>query len=274
MLIAQISDFHVTAGGRLAYRRVDTSAALERAVAHLNALSPQPDLILATGDLVDLGTPDEYAHLRDLLAPLKAPVFIIPGNHDAREPLREAFAGDGYLPKGGDFLHYTLDLSPVRIVAMDTVAPGHGHGELCDTRIAWLDKQLSDEPERPTIIIMHHPPFDTGIAHMDKIGLLRGAKELGDVIARHPQVERILCGHLHRAIQTRWHGTIASTAPSTAHQVALDLRADGPSAFVMEPPGFQLHRWQPGLGLVSHTGFFGRYDGPYPFFEASGDLVV
>jgi 3',5'-cyclic AMP phosphodiesterase CpdA len=58
MLIAQISDMHVKADGELLYRRIDTAGYLERAVAHLNALDPRPELVLATGDLVEAGKPE------------------------------------------------------------------------------------------------------------------------------------------------------------------------------------------------------------------------
>jgi Icc protein len=269
MLIAQITDFHITAGGRLAYGRVDTRTALEACVARLKALDPQPDVILATGDLVDRGTAEEYGLLRELLAPLGPPVLVIPGNHDERRALASAFAAEDYLPRERATLDYVVEHWPVRLVALDTIVPEAGHGALSGEQVAWLDARLAEQPERPTVVIMHHPPFLTGIGHMDDIGLLEGGEALGAVIARHSQVERILCGHLHRAIQVRWRGTVASTAPSTAHQVTLDLRAGGDATFILEPPGFQLHLWRDGVGLVSHTAAIGRHDGPYPFYAPS-----
>jgi 3',5'-cyclic-AMP phosphodiesterase len=136
MLIAQISDMHVKAPGELLYRRIDTAAYLAQAVAHIMALDPRPDVALATGDLVEAGKPEEYAHLRQLLAPLAMPVHLIPGNHDAREALREVFADHAYLPKSG-FLHYTIESYPVRLVALDSLVPGKTHGELCNERLDW-----------------------------------------------------------------------------------------------------------------------------------------
>src|SRR6266550_639034 len=114
MLIAQISDMHVKAEGKLLFRRIDTAGFLERAVAHVNALDPRPDIVLATGDLVDGGKPEEYAHLRRMLAPLAMPLYMIPGNHDARDALREAFPEHAYLPPTG-FLQYTIENLPVRL---------------------------------------------------------------------------------------------------------------------------------------------------------------
>jgi 3',5'-cyclic AMP phosphodiesterase CpdA len=112
--------------------------------------------------------------------------------------------------------------------------------------------------------MMHHPPFKTGIAHMDEMGLVN-PEALQRIVSRHPQVERILCGHLHRPIQTRFAGTLASTCPSTAHQIALDLSARGAPRFVIEPPGYQLHLWSAEAGLRSHTAAVGEFAGPYPF---------
>lgn len=261
MIIAQLSDPHIAAPGALLYGRVDTADFLKRAVAEVNRLDPPPDIVVLTGDLVDKGEPVEYEHLRRLLAPLAMPVFVIPGNHDAREPLRAAFGADGYLPADG-FLQYSVENYPVRLVALDTLIPGEGGGLLCAERLAWLDRALAGAPQRPTVLVMHHPPFPTGIERMDKSGL-RGADALAAIVARHPQVERILCGHLHRAIDRRFAGTVAGTAPSTAHQIRLDIRSGASLRFMFEPPGYQLHLWREG-GLVTHTAVIGEWPGPFP----------
>lgn len=270
MLIAQISDTHIKLPGRLAYRKVDTAAMLAECVAALGKLNPQPDLIVLTGDLVDLGRPAEYEHLKALLAPIEQPLLAIPGNHDGRAGMRAAFAGEGYLPAAG-FLQYAVEDWPLRIVGLDTLKEGEGGGELCAERLAWLDATLAAKPGLPTLVLMHHPPFLTGIGHMDAIGL-SGREGFAAVVARHPQVEMILCGHLHRTIHARVGGRPALTCPSPAHQVALDLRAEAPSCFRMEPPGFMLHRWEGGT-LVSHTAVLGEFDGPHPFFDAEGRLI-
>jgi 3',5'-cyclic AMP phosphodiesterase CpdA len=273
MLIAQITDVHIAAGRRLVCGRVDTASRLEQVVRAINALEPQPAVVLATGDLGDLGTVDEYGLLLDLLGPLKAPLRVVPGNHDGRGPLAAAFAGQPGMPGDGSFLHYTLEDWPVRLIALDTVVPGQPDGLLCRERLTWLEARLAEQPERPTVIFQHHPPFPTGIIHMDAIGL-SGADDQAAVVRRHPQVERVLCGHLHRPIQARWAGTLASTAPSTAHQLALDLRPDGPPALILEPPGYQLHQWIPGFGFASHTAQVGPFAGPYPFFDpTTGGMI-
>jgi Icc protein len=201
-------------------------------------------------------------HLRQLLAPLSIPTFVIPGNHDAREPLRAAFPGARYLPPEGH-LQYAVDEYPLRLVALDTLDPGKHGGTLCAERLGWLDTALAARPGQPTLILMHHPPFPTGITYMDNYGLDNVAG-LAEIVARHPQIERIVCGHLHRAIDRRFAGTVAGTAPSTAHQIRLNLVAGGPISFTFEPPGYQLHVWRPDSGLVTHTVVLGEWLDPAP----------
>ena len=191
------------------------------------------------------------------------PVFVIPGNHDQRENLRAGLADLPHIGTSGTFLQYCVEYYPVRLVMLDTLVPGYGHGELCRERLSFLDGALAAEPEKPTIVAMHHPPFVCGIEHMDHINL-RNEAEFTAVIARHAQVSRVICGHHHRPINAPLAHTIASIAPSVAHQVELALTPGAPSQFVLEPPGYQLHCWI-GDRLVSHTGVIGRYDGPFPF---------
>lgn len=271
MLIAQISDMHIKTEGRLAYGVVDTAKMLEHCVHHLMHVGPRPDVVLATGDLVDFGRPTEYELLRRLLAPVNVPLFLLMGNHDERDALRSAFSEPDFdhLRAHDEFVQYAVDLGGLRLIALDTVVPGQGGGRLCAQRLKWLDTQLSQD-STPTIVAMHHPPFETGIAHMDIQGL-EGREGFAEIIARHDHVQRVMCGHLHRSIQCRIGRTLAQTCPSPAHQVALDLQPDGADCFIMEPPGYLLHRWHAG-SLVTHVCTVGDFAGPYRFREA-GRLI-
>jgi len=270
MLIAQLSDLHIRRPGELAYRRVDTAAHLKRCVAHLLSQRPLPDLVVATGDLADSGRTEEYEHLAGLLAPLPMPLYLIPGNHDRRDPLRAAFPQHHYLRGREEFIQYSVPAGPLQIVALDTLLPGEGGGLLCLDRLRWLEEQLLVCRQRPVVILMHHPPFVTGIDFMDQVGL-RTAYPLEPIIRRHANIERILCGHLHRTIMVRFGGSLAVTCPSPAHQVLLDLLPNRPAQFVMEPPGYMLHRWSDER-CVTFGVAVGDFDGPYPFYE-QGRLI-
>jgi 3',5'-cyclic AMP phosphodiesterase CpdA len=208
----------------------------------------------------------EYARLRELLAPLAMPVYLIPGNHDDRGHLARAFDRHRYLPRDG-FIQYVIEEWPVRLVALDTLIPGESGGRLSAEQVAWLDARLAEAPDRPTVVFMHHPPFRTGMRKMDEMGL-DGIDDLAAVIRRHPQVERLVCGHLHRSIVRRFAGTVACTGPATAHQIALDLGEAPRLATVMEPPACLLHLWLGDAeGLVSHVSLIGDRHPPLTIFD-------
>jgi 3',5'-cyclic AMP phosphodiesterase CpdA len=270
-LLAQLTDLHIREPGRLAYGRLDTAPFLRQAVASIGRLKQQPDAVVLTGDLTDFGRADEYAHLADLLAPLPMPVYLMPGNHDDRDQLRRSFAAHTYLGTC-DYVQYSVSIGEIQLIALDSVEQGKSGGRLCQKRLDWLEMQLHEHAGRPVVIALHHPPFQTLIGHMDRIGLSEGAQALENLIAGHPQVERIICGHLHRTIYARFGRTVVSTAPSTAHQVCLDLDQDAPSAWVMEPPGFHLHAWSGAGRLVTHAAASGQFDGPHPFHDG-GALI-
>src|SRR5207244_178210 len=107
-----------------------------KCVAELERMRPRPDVVLATGDLVDTAHPEEYRRLRHLLSPLSMPVYLIPGNHDDRDALAGEFGDHAYLPRGDRFLHYVIDDYPVRLIALDTLVPGEDRGLMCDERLA------------------------------------------------------------------------------------------------------------------------------------------
>ena len=251
-LLVQLTDLHIVEEGALLLDRVDTAAFAAAAAAAVNNLSPAADAVLLSGDLVNEGRPAQYEHLKRLLAPIEAPIYLMPGNHDERGALRSAFPDHAELGSGPT-CDYTVDIGPLRLVALDTLVDGEPGGSLTSGQLAWLDARLAEQPDRPTIVAVHHPPFATGITWMDEMSMAPVAADaLADVISRHPHVERVTAGHLHRSISRRWAGTIVATTPSTCHAVALALGNTGGSGITYEPPAMTLHWWTQATGLVTH----------------------
>ncbi|WP_034914205.1 phosphodiesterase [Erwinia sp. 9145] len=268
-VLAQISDLHVRTAGRLSYRKVDTWRALKTGIDQLNALRPAPDAVVITGDLTDFGKEEEYATVRALLDELTLPWFAIPGNHDARPAFRRAFADKSWMPSEGEFLHWEVNDYPLRLIGLDSTVPEKPWGELCEARAAWLSARLAEETEKPTLLMLHHPPFISGIDHMDRQNL-KDADRLAQILMQAPQVMRVLCGHVHRYMVSQLAGVVVCSAPGTSHQVAADFTPDGPANFVLEPPGMLLHRWHEDQPMVTHYLPIGNYPGPWPFYDAQG----
>ncbi|MEM7794199.1 MAG: phosphodiesterase [Cyanobacteria bacterium P01_C01_bin.118] len=265
-IIAQISDLHVQIPGKLAYGVVDTNTLVTEAIGHLSKLTPQPDIVVISGDLVQDGTIAEYELLQNMLSPLQCPIYLMPGNHDQRENLRQVFASHAYLSNGTPHLSYVVEDYPIRMIMLDSILPGKGSGCIDSERLRWLKQTLLAAPETPTLMFMHHPPFATGIPWMDRKPL-QGHETLATLISQHLQVQRISCGHLHRTIYCSWAGTVVSSQPSVVHQSSIDFTPDSLSQFVMEPTAYQLHLWT-GENLVSHTLFVGEFDGPFRFSDS------
>ena len=264
MRIAQITDLHVGGDDVAAYYGLDTRTALKRAIDQINALDPRPDVCLVTGDIVESATPQEYALARSALQRLSMPWYAIPGNHDERGEFRRAFAGT-LTPRGEDeFVQYVIDDFPLRIIALDSIVARRTHGELCSHRLRWLDRTLAAAPGLPAVIMLHHPPFETHQPLIDGMCLSNPAS-FADVIRRHPQVEAIISGHVHRAIHSRVAHAQASSCPSTAHQMALALDRQAPIGFTHEPAGFQLHVWDGPGSWTTHTVQTGCFAGPFAF---------
>ena len=274
LLIAQISDLHIKRAGVLAYGQVDTAAALTRCVATLNAFRPRPELVVISGDLADTPVAEEYEHLNRLLAPLEIGFAAVPGNHDSRELMRAALPKGGYAQSTGP-LNSLHAVGPLDLVLLDSSVPGKPHGELEAPTLAWLDATLASSSTRPALIFLHHPPFVTGIHHMD-VQNLRNAGALANVLRRHPRARLVAAGHVHRAALTQFLGIPATICPAPNHAVALDLEDSLPPSFKVEPPAFHLHTWFSGEhfgDLITHHVPIGDFPGPFPFFGRDGRLL-
>lgn len=264
MLIAQISDPHVQPRNILYQGVVDSNSMFAAAIETVNALSPLPDILLLTGDLVDNKTPAEYREVQRILSGLRVPFAAIPGNHDEREAFRTCFAEKQYIPKTGP-IHFVIeDHGPVQIIGLDVTVPDQHHGLMDDIAAGWLCDILARNPHRPTIIMMHQPPFVTGVPYLDAY-ICRDGHKLSNIVSRYPAVERIVCGHVHRFMTVKFGNTLLCTAPSTTTAIALRIKPNAEPASYVEPPGILLHHWNNDAGLTTHLVHIGQFPGPYQF---------
>lgn len=252
MLIGQITDIHLgfEPDNPAEFNRKRLDQVLRTLVSGPN----QPDLLLATGDLVDRGDVDSYRRLANALSVCPFPVWPCMGNHDDRDAFAQIFPD---IPVVDGFVQYVVPLDGLRLIVIDTLDPGRHGGAFCKTRAAWLAARLAEDRETQTLIVMHHPPVEVGIDWMNTHPDEPWVERFKSTIAGHGQVRSLICGHLHRPISAPWNGTTVTICPSTAPQVALDLSSIDPEApdnrpmIIADAPAFALHRWTR-HGLVSH----------------------
>lgn len=243
-VVVQLSDPHLGAD----WGHGDPAADLGAAVRTVVALDLRPDAVLVSGDLANTAADAEYAEVRRRLDPLGVPVVVLPGNHDDRAALRRHFdlPGEGEQPA-----HHARAFGGLRLVLLDTTRPGEAGGAVDRECLAWLHGELAAEPRLPTLVAMHHHPFLTGVPAWDALGMPAGEIEaLAEVIGRHPQVRRLVCGHLHRTIAADLAGRPVLAVPSTHAQARFDLDARE-LALSAEPAGFAVHTLAGGR-LSSH----------------------
>lgn len=262
-MLLQISDTHILPSNLLMSNKLETSEPMARLVEHLKDSKPrfeQLDGVIVTGDLSEDGSAESYARFKVLLAPLALPTFVIPGNHDKREALRNAFIEDGYFPESGK-LNWHQKFGHVNVIGLDSLIEGEGSGALDDDTLDFLDKTLRQIGGEPILLAMHHPPFKTGIAFMDQIGI-KSTTRLLKILELYEGEIRIICGHVHSTMISCVAGCIAISAPSSCSTFAFDTRQDAPVGFFDEGDGALVHRWDksftsvrvgPTLGVGPHS---------------------
>ena len=243
LTIAQITDLHVTTDTDPVNRWRNVER-LRHVLKSIHALKPRPVAIIASGDLVDRGEPEEYAELLELLRHVEIPIYFGVGNHDRRAPLLAALGDRGVQTDPNGFVQYALDLGDLRVVVCDTLDEASEGGAFCADRAAWLAATLDKAPAQPTVIALHHPPIASGIRWMDPDPGAAWIARLADTIRGRDQVRVVICGHVHRAFSGVLAGRPVAAAPATSIQLTLDLtpvdmhHPDGREMLVEEPPGF------------------------------------
>ena len=211
----QISDTHLLADTAMESHGVNPYQNLERVVTHVAHLDPGPAFAIFTGDLISDDDAQTYRHVRALADRLTSPVYFAMGNHDLRQPFRRIVLEE--TSPGSQPYHYAFDAAGYRFVVLDSVVEGQVAGELGAAQLNWLDNTLAASPRLPTILFMHHPPVRTGVAWLDEHAFGNGGSLL-DILAAHPQIQRVFFGHVHMPMQITERGIQFSSAPSSAYQ--------------------------------------------------------
>jgi 3',5'-cyclic AMP phosphodiesterase CpdA len=257
--VAQVTDLHIgfDQGNphELNVRR------LNLVIDHLQEMRPKPSMLMVTGDLVERGDDlDAYRHMYALVSRWDGPILWTIGNHDSRESFLSVVQSVPKTENG--FVQYEMDHGGVRWIVLDTLDPGRHGGMVCEERASWLAARLAERTDDPTVIVLHHPPVDTGIDWMSALSCEAWVKRLEAIIRPAAQIVGLIAGHVHRPIATSFAGKPLMVCSSTAPWVALDLEdidprhPDGRALIVGDAPAFALHYWN-GERMLTHFDFAG-----------------
>lgn len=245
MIIAQISDTHIALDTEDADRRI---ADFEATIADINALDPPPDLIVHSGDIVQNGRLDEYRCAAEILSRANAPVYLMVGNKDDRDHLRQTFPSATYLNTDDGFIAYSIEDFPVRLVMLDTLKPGDNKGTLCQLRLDRMTEMIAADTDKPVAVFAHHPPFlvqeGPEPLHFESAEVMQ---KFRDALMAAPHLTNVYCGHVHRGVA----GHVGNIPVLVMTCIATPLRRGDYPAEMRSRPVYHLHRYEQAWGFTS-----------------------
>ncbi len=229
MRLIQLNDCHLFDDPQARLGGVDTHRTLAAVIDDMRRTGPTPDVVLATGDLTQLGEAGAYDRVRCQLRRLAMPVYCLPGNHDHRETFAAAMPGDG--------VHVTRSFrqSGWQLVFLDSTIPGEDDGRLSEDELTALDQTLGARPDDHALVCLHHHPVVVGGAWGDFVSL-ENPDDLFAVLDRHPSVRGLLFGHIHQAFDGQRRGVKLMATPSTCFQFKDD---NGSLGTADDPPAYR-----------------------------------
>jgi Icc protein len=211
----QITDLHLFADPVAELRGVCPRARFEHILAALKSERAGADRLIITGDLTHDDRRETYVALRELLAGWLDILRVIPGNHDERTAMRNVFGDRVQVAAGRNV--FAEEIGGWQLIGLDTHLDGSVAGRAGNEQLDWLEEQLQAADDRPTLLCLHHPPVSIGSRWLDEVGL-EDAAELSAILARHPHVRLVCCGHVHKELAIGGGRRTVLATPATAVQ--------------------------------------------------------
>jgi 3',5'-cyclic AMP phosphodiesterase CpdA len=230
--IVQISDTHIglsTAPNALQH--------LQTVVNQINAMSPQPDAVIVSGDIGE--TSNDWTTAKNTLANLKAVVYFCPGNHDIHttniSSYRQYFGNDYYSFKInnitfmvidsqllGNYDTFTSGKTPANVQPLPSSAQTES-----DTMLAWLGQQTAVANE---IAVQHVALFPQSLSGGGTYPSTNPYWAIYDVPNdtnihhkyRTEEINALTALNIHKMLAGHWHNQRNFTA--TSGSFTLDLR--------------------------------------------------
>jgi 3',5'-cyclic AMP phosphodiesterase CpdA len=188
----------------------------QQAVARINGLERPPALLLHTGDISHLSTPDQFDTVDQILKGSGiGQVFYVPGEHDTFVDNGQQFLkqfGQGSTGNGWR----SFDYKGVHFVGLVNVwnLQAGGFGVLGQEQLDWLRKDLERLSDSAPIVVYAHVPLwavypTWGWGTTDAEQALSYLRRFGSVT--------VLNGHIHQILQKVEGNITFHSAASTAY---------------------------------------------------------
>lgn len=212
--LVQITDTHLYGVPNGTLLKMNTQESFDHVLKVIKKNETDIDVILATGDIAQDASVSGYEKFIEMVTPLKAPFYWIPGNHDVASVMKEVAKGKPYCDK-------LIKLNNWLIIMLDTSIVGQVHGRLSVAELDFLDRSLRDANDDSSIdhclICLHHNPVEADAKWMGDIGL-HNHTEFFALLNSSFKVKALLYGHIHQELDFQHNGLRCLCTPSTCIQ--------------------------------------------------------
>lgn len=242
--VLQITDPHLfaSADGELLGVRTTTSLHAVLALARSDGLAP--DVVLATGDVSQDGSPESYQRFRHIVAEyFAAPVYWLAGNHDLTAPMQAASVT-------GNAGNRSVAFGDWQLLLLDSHADDVVEGRLADSELAFLRDAIATHAQRHILVAVHHPPVPVGSAWIDT-QMIANASAFWDIVDQADSVRAVIFGHVHQNYARNHGGVRVLGTPSTCFQFRPNTRDFALDA--QRQPGYRWLRLTPAGTVATHV---------------------
>ena len=208
--VLQVTDTHLFGSAQAALMGVNTLHTFDSVLNVIRNNFNHADSMVITGDLSQDGSPESYHFLKDRLATLNMPNYWLCGNHDQPELMHSI---------NPDAMQKVVSLGSWQIILLNSHVANEVHGYLSPTELNLLNQALTNNPDKHSLIALHHHPTAINSQWMDDIKL-HNTNDLGDILEQHNNIKGIIHGHIHQDIEYSFCGIPVMATPSTCVQFA------------------------------------------------------
>ena len=211
--VIQLTDTHLGKNPGSTLLAMDTDHSLQAVIDLVKRECGTLDLVLATGDLSDMGAAEAYQRLLGYFAQLDTPCYWLPGNHDDQAAITAVIDPGSLCPE--------IRVAGWQIVMLDSQVPREVGGQLGPAELARLAQMLATAEQEGlySLVCLHHQPVAIGSEWLDE-QMVADSEEFFAILDRHPGVRGVLWGHVHQRVDRERNGVALMASPSTCVQFA------------------------------------------------------
>jgi Icc protein len=217
--ILQITDIHFREKVDGTIYGVGTQALFEKTLEQIKneieSSSEGVDLLLATGDISQDGTPASYQRFHDFIKPLNIPAYYLQGNHDYIQPMLNQFGEERVAPCM--VIEAELAGSPWKIVLINSSVEDQVGGHFGEAELSYLRESLSSTADSPVLLCFHHHPMLINCDWLDQ-QVIDDADAFFKVMDDFSNVKACIYGHVHQDRLDTRNGVSYYATPSTCAQ--------------------------------------------------------